>query len=93
MVQRMLRHPFAPSMMKRFIGAIALWVLLTGTVTACITARGFGEYSASAHHLPRSQLIASRLPKISRSPVIFLGCCLLLSCYAQTTLARKEHYS
>lgn len=43
----MLRHPiFRASMMKRFVGLVAL-VLLTSTLltalTACNTARGFGE--------------------------------------------------
>ncbi|AAL23158.1 entericidin A [Salmonella enterica subsp. arizonae serovar 18:z4,z23:- str. CVM N7307] len=44
MVQRMLRHPiFRASMMKRFIGLVALVLLTSTLLTACNTARGFGE--------------------------------------------------
>ncbi|ABX70738.1 entericidin A [Salmonella enterica subsp. enterica serovar Thompson] len=43
-MQRMLRHPiFRTSMMKRFIGLVALVLLTSTLLTACNTARGFGE--------------------------------------------------
>ncbi len=40
----MLRHPiFRASMMKRFIDLVALVLLTSTLLTACNTARGFGE--------------------------------------------------
>ncbi len=74
MVQRMLRHPiFRASMMKRFICLVAPVLLLVILLTACNTARGRAKiFSILATPSPaRSQLPLSRLPKISRSPVIF----------------------